>query len=98
MKTSVRKFHGEESVCLRVPVPEGCSNKSIKFEPDSEVLSSCDNDNFRKRQYGGFSKWRGRNFNNRGRGSSYSKNWREKSEELKHVTQKGRKEYQRESS
>ena len=72
---------------------EGCSNKPLKLEPGSEALYSCDNDNFRKSQYGGFNKWRGRNFNSRGRGSSSSKNWRERNEELKHnATQKGPKQ------
>ena len=83
MKTSLRKFHGEQSMSTSASA-KGCSNKSIKLEPGSEVLYSRDNDNFRKRQYGSFNKWRGRNLNSRGRQSSYSKNWKERSEELKH--------------
>ena len=72
------------SQCLPVALPKGVPIKPIKLEPGSEVFYSQDNDRFRKRQYGGFNKWRGRNFNKRGRGSSSSKNWRERSEELKH--------------
>ena len=70
-----------------------CSNKPIKLESGSELLCSHGDDNFRERQYGGFNRWRGRNFNSCGSGSSYSKNWRERSEHLKHgVTQKGPKQ------
>ena len=83
MTMSLKKFYGEQSVSTSVSA-EGCSNKPLKLEPGSEVLYSRDNDNFRKRQYGGFNKWRGRNFNSRGRGSSRSNNWRERSEKLKH--------------
>ena len=85
MKTSLRKFHGGQSMSTSATA-EGCSNKPLKLEPGSEVLYSYDDDNFRTRQCVAFSNWRGRNFNRRGRGS---KNLRESSEELQQdVTQK----------
>ena len=61
VKMSLKKFHGEQSMSTGVSA-EGCSNKPIELELGSEVLYSRDIDNFRKRQYGGFNKWRGRNF------------------------------------